>query len=237
MFSKDLALKCLDLSLLTYSGTPNEIKNYGADNTTRINSEYVLSDGILNEPSTDTQWLFYEEGIVLYIAFRGSQDIEDWQMDFKINKLIVPFDRDPKIKKDKLHQGFLTCYMSIRDKIFDKIKSSGKKIIIITGHSLGAALATICSLDVKYNFSSLDVTQYSFGTPNVGNSDYAKGYNKHMTQSYFIRNSNDIVTFVPPRILGYVPIHEHIRVGNKGLFLSFMDHMPTAYYQNIVKFL
>ena len=133
MFSKDLALKCLDLSMVTGMSLPNlqEVcKKYYDGQYDRLMKEYYGKIGkelnLFTEKSTSTDWLFYEEGVVLYIAFRGSEDDLDWKMDFKIDKLIVPFNRDPSIKKDRLHDGFLTCYMSVRDRILEKVRSSGK---------------------------------------------------------------------------------------------------------------
>ena len=242
MFSKDLALKCLDLSMVTGLTLPNikeMCKKYYDGHYDRLMSEYSGLVGknltLHKEPSTDTDWLFYEENDTLYIAFRGSESDMDWHMDFLIDKLVVPFDRDPQIKRDKLHQGFLTCYMSVRDRILDKVNSSGKKNVVVTGHSLGAAQASICSLDVQYNFRDINVVQYSFGTPNVGNAEYCKGHRKYVKEAYLIRNGFDLVSFVPPGVFGYSSIYDHIQVGSKKLFPSLTDHTPLFYYQNITK--
>ena len=42
------------------------------------------------------------------------------------------------------------------------------------GHSMGAALATICAMDVKFKANLTDVRLYTFGSPRVGNADFAK---------------------------------------------------------------
>ena len=42
------------------------------------------------------------------------------------------------------------------------------------GHSMGAALATICAMDVKFKANLTDVRLYTFGSPRVGNAEFAK---------------------------------------------------------------
>ncbi len=39
--------------------------------------------------------------------------------------------------------------------------------IYLTGHSLGAALATLCAVDVTVRMPGLDVIMYNFGSPKV----------------------------------------------------------------------
>ena len=41
------------------------------------------------------------------------------------------------------------------------------------GHSMGAALATICAMDVKFKVGLRDVRLYTFGSPRVGNVEFA----------------------------------------------------------------
>lgn len=42
------------------------------------------------------------------------------------------------------------------------------------GHSMGAALSTICAMDVKFKVGLKDVRLYTFGSPRVGNAEFAK---------------------------------------------------------------
>tara|TARA_B100000212_G_scaffold31527_1_gene20609 strand:- start:441 stop:863 length:423 start_codon:yes stop_codon:yes gene_type:complete len=71
-----------------------------------------------------------------------------------------------------------------------------KKQIYITGHSLGAALATL----VAGRLNNPDVVLYTFGSPRVGNGKWNKCQKfKH----YRFRNNNDLVTRIPPAWLGF----------------------------------
>ena len=41
------------------------------------------------------------------------------------------------------------------------------------GHSMGAALATVCAMDLKFRLGLADVRLYTFGSPRVGNDVFA----------------------------------------------------------------
>lgn len=45
--------------------------------------------------------------------------------------------------------------------------------LYVIGHSMGAALATICAMDVKFKAGLTDVRLYTFGSPRVGNDIFA----------------------------------------------------------------
>jgi len=45
--------------------------------------------------------------------------------------------------------------------------------LYVIGHSMGAALATICAMDVKFKAKLRDVRLYTFGSPRVGNDIFA----------------------------------------------------------------
>ena len=45
--------------------------------------------------------------------------------------------------------------------------------LYVIGHSMGAALATICAMDVKFKAGLSDVRLYTFGSPRVGNDVFA----------------------------------------------------------------
>lgn len=45
--------------------------------------------------------------------------------------------------------------------------------LYVIGHSMGAALATICAMDVKFKAGLSDVHLFTFGSPRVGNDIFA----------------------------------------------------------------
>ena len=70
------------------------------------------------------------------------------------------------------------------------------KQLLVTGHSLGAALATLFSARINDENSAC----YTFGSPRTGTPKVVKQMN---FKAYRFRNNNDVVTKVPPEFLGF----------------------------------
>jgi triacylglycerol lipase len=69
--------------------------------------------------------------------------------------------------------------------------------IVCTGHSLGAAIATIVA-------SRLDADElYTFGSPRVGNKAFVDEMMNDKIKHYRFVNNNDVVTTVPFAFMGY----------------------------------
>jgi predicted lipase len=54
----------------------------------------------------------------------------------------------------------------------------GRPVYVI-GHSLGAAMATIAAVDLRFKLDLTDVRLYTFGSPRVGNQIFSKFVRKH----------------------------------------------------------
>lgn len=75
---------------------------------------------------------------------------------------------------------------------------NGVKYFIITGHSLGGALANMCTFHLLHAFGpDIIHSVYSYASPRTGNTEFALSlfplYNKY----YTIINSNDLVPTLP----------------------------------------
>ncbi|KAJ8565561.1 hypothetical protein K7X08_008137 [Anisodus acutangulus] len=93
---------------------------------------------------------------------------------------------------------------SLQDTILEEIASilnnySDEPLsITITGHSLGAALATLTACDITTKFDHLPmVTVLSFGGPRIGNNSFRYQLTKNGTKVLRIVNSDDLITKVP----------------------------------------
>jgi triacylglycerol lipase len=136
----------------------------------------------------------------IVIVCRGTE-VKEWS-DVKADLSIALAPSRTGI--GRVHRGFRTY----TDKIWEPIKShianiKGKELWI-TGHSLGAAMATLmarrCILDI-----SLQVPQalFTYGSPRVGDRDYINEFNTLVTHHRWV-NDGDIVTKVP-----FAPLYYH----------------------------
>lgn len=110
----------------------------------------------------------------------------------------------------KVHDGFQKTFERTADGVLagvqSALNSTGVKKVAITGHSLGAAIATMDAVMLKMNLDpSISLSTVVFGLPRGGNQEWANLVDKTLgTDFTHITNQNDPVPTVPPQFLGYV---------------------------------
>ena len=128
----------------------------------------------------------------IIVVCRGTE-VKEWN-DIKAD---LNIDRVPsRTGIGMVHRGF----RNYTDKIWEPIKShlnqTKNKTLWMTGHSLGAAMATLmarrCVLDVQMKVPVL----FTYGSPRVGNRLYIDEFNSQLTHHRWV-NDGDIVTKVP----------------------------------------
>ena len=120
----------------------------------------------------------------------------------------------------KVHSGFLLAYLAVRSDILLAIKNLKPRHVYVTGHSLGAALATLAALaalDIQLHsglsgYSSFQVTMYNFGSPRVGNSVFAGLYNALVRDSHRVVHDSDPVTQLP---FSWLKPGQYVHIGVK----------------------
>src|ERR1700730_7284426 len=128
------------------------------------------------------------------VAIRGTDkdDPSDVADDLDIEP--VPWEA-----KGKVHRGFANALGQIRSDL-DKALRSVQGKLVYTGHSLGAAVATLLA-------SVRRPTQlYTFGSPRVGNADFV-GTLSGVKSSRYV-DCCDLVARMPPEAAGYLHFGE-----------------------------
>lgn len=168
---------------------------------------------------TDTQCFYKIHHDTLTIVFRGTDSVKDWKYDLQIFRKCVPY-----LHNTFVHVGFLKQYESIREQLHNVITPSIKNIIC-TGGSLGGALSTICSLDIKLNLPHIEkVSCITFGSPRVGGPKFAKLFNKNADNSYRFVAYKDPITFTP------FPLRfQHVKGGRKLSSKSLQYSEPNVF--------
>ena len=147
-----------------------------------------------------------------FVVLRGTISPFEWLKDAKF-KLVPPCFEIKGQDNDrvKISEGFNDIYkskadgddLSINDTIqnfLNKLaKEDGgqKKKIYVTGHSLGAALATLSTLHIAEN--NFSPTLYAFASPRVGNLKFAQRFSEKVVyaQAFRIANCEDLVNGLP----------------------------------------
>ncbi|XP_038708058.1 phospholipase A(1) DAD1, chloroplastic-like [Tripterygium wilfordii] len=141
------------------------------------------------------------------IAFRGTATCLEWLENLRATLSPVHSGKPGPM----VESGFLSLYysgnstsLSLRDMVREEIKRllqsyGGEPLsLTITGHSLGAALATLAAYDIKKAFKRAPlVTVISFGGPRVGNRSFRRQLEKHGTKVLRIVNDDDLITKIP----------------------------------------
>ncbi|EKM49514.1 uncharacterized protein PHACADRAFT_265032 [Phanerochaete carnosa HHB-10118-sp] len=119
------------------------------------------------------------------------------------------------------HQGFLDEHAQTAATILAETKSliaaKGATQVILVGHSLGGALAELDSLFMAMNLpSSIHIKGVTYGTPRVGNPDYATFFDSTVPDFERINNELDPIPIVPGRFLGFSHVHGEIHIVSPG---------------------
>jgi len=132
------------------------------------------------------------------IAFTGTFSIDEWESDFDFKQVVLG--------NGKVHRGFNSIYTNVKDAIRKFIQKNPKKMLIVTGHSLGGALAVLGSYDLAD--LDADVVMYSFASPRVGNNEFVNNFNSKVKHKYRVYNTSDIIPTVPfPVMKGDIYTH------------------------------
>jgi hypothetical protein len=128
---------------------------------------------VLDDKDTDTQGYvgYRSSDSSIYVVYRGSTSISDW-----VNNLQVTTTDYPKCSGCQVHKGFYNAEQGIISKMLSAVQSLKAKFpsytVVVTGHSLGAALATLTTLDFM-DAGVTPIRMAHYGCPRVGNTEFA----------------------------------------------------------------
>lgn len=168
-------------------------------------------------------WVVEETPHEVFIAIRGTDDIGDWGTNFSF--IFKDSSTHPGFKRNAWRVFFeMFCAGVFND--FDRTK-----LLILTGHSLGGATATVL-LDLLRNVS-VNVALVTFGSPRPGGRKL-RGRLAPYVHYRFI-HGNDVIPHCPPWFDGYVHTHPGIYLTDEDatMFDGVADHNMRFYCQAI----
>lgn len=181
------------LSAAAYCGKDNY-------NTMRLNGPaagFILKE-IIQDAKTDLQGYI---GILpsiekIFVVFRGSSSTRNWIEDFEITK--TKYTSYPYCDCN-VHEGFYESTLNVRNRTIETVKTLYYRYnydIIVTGHSYGAAVAQLMSLELL--LYGLNNEVYNFGQPRIGDEKFANLVNKVQPNLWRFTHNKDVVPHLPP---------------------------------------
>lgn len=210
----------------------NDVLNQFDKNTTQAHSEKRKTDllqrllssydysaeenekklkALLNELSLELVETFNQSGTQAFLAANESNIFLAFRGTEVESPADIKADLDARMSGG-IHSGFKKAFDYVHEQIQAAINAEKHKgkALIICGHSLGGALATIAAKELTHYAGGIS-SCYTYGSPRVGNPNWVS---KIKPPVYRVVNAVDVVTMLPPgkvaisalsTIVGFIP--------------------------------
>ncbi len=181
-----MMLNATDLSYLNEKESSEALESWGFANYDHIreNNKKKPSNGFVAESDEFT-----------LVVLRGTANIGDGLMDI----FFAPIEPKDEAFEGKYHRGFLRIYkkriIAIKE-ILNRLNISKDKKMIVSGHSMGAAVASLVAHKLYsegYNVHSI----YALSMPRVGNAEANDFLAKDDYLKYQFSHKKDFVSHLP----------------------------------------
>jgi hypothetical protein len=163
---------------------------------------------------------YFAQDDQIVIAFRGTRNLKNWIEDLKVGKPDSPFPNSPK--DAKIHYGFLETWHYIKTQVVEELLILSNihpySNLLITGHSLGGAVATLCSADVRNTYPDLNVRKwqvFTIGQPRVGNKAFAQWFENLNISFHRVVNQQDLTPHLPPAFVDFNHVGTEVYIANE----------------------
>lgn len=179
-FDWGTALSLALASRLSYELSP------AVNNTVR--NVFQMPESVFIE-ADETQCFTMASSKAVVVSFRGTESLGDWLGN--LNALST------SRSYGKVHRGFLAALQVVEAQLQPILANLNGRRLLLTGHSLGGALATVAAAEWQ---GRLPITWvYTYGQPAVGKGTFPQFFAKHYGKKHIrFVNDDDVVTRVPP---------------------------------------
>ncbi|THC98245.1 hypothetical protein EYZ11_002247 [Aspergillus tanneri] len=154
---------------------------------------------------------------LLVVSFRGTNSVRNWLKNFRFWKVEMPgpsgisgseFEADkPQRGNDfctcAIHAGFYESWQLVKAEVLDAVTQARETYkdykVVLTGHSLGGAIATIAGSHLRTMDIPCDI--YSYGAPRIGDLRFAEFVSNQPGWTVRITHGYDPVPTMPPMSL------------------------------------
>ncbi len=183
--------------------------------------QQILTTDYFDIGREQTSYRMQRVGHTMYMLFEWSHGATDWRHNLTYRPTKVTFG-DHTIW---VHRGLYQSYAAVRERIRAAITDTRIRRVLIGGYSHGAALAALTYADLLPRRQDIPFVGYGFGAPRVV---WGAVPCRLFEGFYTVRCGTDIVTHLPPKLLGYRHVGElvKLRAVRGGPIVS---HTPSAY--------
>lgn len=191
--------------------SPDNIKKWNVAITSTLYPDFEDVYVFFNSTGDNLGFSGYERSTnSVFLVFRGSDNIENWMENLDTVQTDYKYCDGCAV-----HAGFFAAYNDVRADVLSTMTNLNKKYpnaqIIVTGHSLGAALATLAYVDLYALFGEVDYL-YTFGSPRVGNDKFAAYASQQLGRGFKARITHyeDIIPHLPFSMWGFTHMDREV---------------------------
>jgi hypothetical protein len=172
------------------------------------------------EETTDTHAVLGWGPDALVVAFRGTAsmanvatDLKAWAVRYQPPSKAAHREglagwvgKVPDSLPVRVHGGFYGAWRGagFSRRLLSKVQAAidawpsleGRRVLL-TGHSLGGALAALAAFEIKRANPALEITCYTYGAPKVGNRAFARAYAGAVPDTWGLINLQDPIARIP----------------------------------------
>lgn len=166
------------------------------------------------------------------LVFRGTQTQAEWLKNLNAAQKLYTSAASGQ-SYGEVHEGFLDLMQRLTPSLAEVAQQLDPTIpCYVTGHSLGAAIATLAAFELVQAVPQLkdQVRLYTFAGPRVCSPTFAKFHHQFVPNAYRIVNLGDTVPLVPPVTMG----NSYVHIGQEWSFLAqfgdtLLNHVVDTY--------
>jgi len=138
----------------------------------------------------------------IVLSFRGSNSIRNWITNFDFGLTSFPVTG---CSNCQVHSGFYNAFKESQPKFLPALVAARKAYpsfnFIVTGHSLGGAVASIAGASLRTTGYPCDI--YTYGSPRIGDDALATFISGQAGVTARITHVDDPVPRLPPLLFGF----------------------------------
>jgi hypothetical protein len=209
--SSDAAL-CAEMTRLAYCHTP---PNFALPQSSleqvlaRIGFstvEFFETQGLPQNRGTHAFLAVNDDHTLAVLSFRGTDALDPTDILTDVEYKLTPWPRGGNV-----HEGFAHALATVRPGI-DAVLAAISCRLLITGHSLGAGLATLLASDLNPTRPNTEL--YTFGSPRCGDATFAATVPTTLSHRYV--DCCDVITRIPLSIMEFQHIGDPIYIDLNG---------------------